>query len=455
MTSPFIWLSGADPDLLAACPHGERVKYVGLGGAVLTTSVMSAVSCGFALHMAMDLPIALCVVLAIAWGMAIMNLDRWLISGTQRHATLKQNLLLAAPRVLLGVLIGLVVSTPLTLRIFQDEINAELKVMQRESQDAFAKLLTTDARFTQIPALSGSVQKLQAELDRGPDVSGDPTVQQAQAAYDKVNLAYTKARALVICEDDGTCGTGRPGEGKSYRLKVEDRDRLEAERTEMKAELDEAEVTAQSTRATSLQQMQADLNVTRSKLNEANAAKKAAQGEFSAAEDENNGLLARMNALGRLGDKDLTMGLAHLVLILFLAAFEVLPVVFKILLGAGVPSVYDRLRDRKDEICHDLAVDEMAGDQDLTTYERNARLAAERASVDAYVQEVTDVQREVAQSVMRHWRNQQLQAAYQNPSQFMVPAGDDDDTLVLPPGSINQYVPNQHSPNGQTLPNTP
>ncbi|WP_229072849.1 DUF4407 domain-containing protein [Actinoplanes sp. DH11] len=434
MKSTFIWLSGADPDLLAACPYGEQAKYVGLGGAVLTTSVMSAVSCGFALHMAMDLPLALCVVLAIAWGAAIMNLDRWLIAGTQRHATLRQNLMLAAPRVLLGMLIGLVVSTPLTLRIFQDEINAELKVMQRESQDAFAVLLTTDARFQRIPALTASVREMQADLDRGPDVSADPTVRRAQAEYDRVSKAYQRASDLLVCEQDGSCGSGQPGPGSSYRLKKRIADGLRAERAETRASLNRARTTAQGTRAATLERLRNDLATTRAALRDATEAKAVAQREFGASEERNDGLLARMNALGRLGDKDLTMGLAHLVLILFLAAFEVLPVVFKILLGAGVPSVYDRLRDRKDEISHDLAVDDMTGRQDLTTHERQALLAAERAAVDAYVAEVADVQREVAHTVMRHWRKEQLDAAHRDPEQFMMPGEDDDDTLVLGPG---------------------
>ncbi|WP_045744170.1 DUF4407 domain-containing protein [Actinoplanes rectilineatus] len=446
MTSqPLIWLSGADPELLRACPHGERVKYAGLGGAVLTTSMLSALSCGFALNMAMDLPIPLCVLLALAWGAAIMNLDRWLISGTQRHATLRQNMLLAAPRVLLGVLIGLVVSTPLTLRVFQDEINAELRVMQREAQDSFARLLASDARFTRIPALSETVQTMQADLDRGPDVSGDPAVAQARTAYQAASKAHQEAADAVLCEQDGRCGSKQRGTGPSYQAKVRERNRLAQEKTESREVLAAAEKTAHGTRAGTLTRMRADLAATRETLAAAVAAKEAAQQEFGASEQENSGLLARMNALGRLGDKDLTMGLAHLVLILFLAAFEVLPVVFKILLGAGVPSVYDRLRDRKDELVHDRVAGEMGAEEDLAAYERQARQAAERASVDAYVQEVVEVQRQVASTVMQRWRQQQLSAARHDPSRFMVPPGDDDDTLVL--GSALPHVPAQHNPN--------
>jgi hypothetical protein len=350
----------------------------------------------------------------------LMNLDRWLISGTQRKATLWQNLMLAAPRVLLGVLIGLVVSTPLTLRIFQDEINAEIKAMQREAQDDFAQKLATDQRFARIPALSASITAMQADLGRGMDVSGDPTVTQARTDFAQADTAYQKAVQLVICEQDGTCGTKKRGEGDSFRLKLANRDRLKNDRDAKADALRAAETAARGTRTGSLARVGADL---------------AAEDAYAEAERNNHGLLARMNALSRITDRDPTLGLAHLVLIMFLTAFEVLPVLFKVLLSAGGASVYDRLREKKDETFHDVAVDELQGSQDLALHENAARRTAETAAVDAFVQEIVDVQAEVAQAVLAEWRQQQLAAARRNPAQFVMPDDDDpdDDTLVINP----------------------
>ncbi|MEU8232262.1 DUF4407 domain-containing protein [Actinoplanes sp. NPDC048967] len=459
MNSPLIWLSGADPEILRSCPYGERVKYLGLGGAVLTTSMLGALSCGFALHMAMRLPLVVCVVLALAWGVAIMNLDRWLISGTQRRATIGQNLMLAAPRVLLGVLIGLVVSTPLTLRIFQDEINAELQVMQREAQDTFARKLATDERFARIPQLTESVAAMQADLDKGGDVSGNPAVAKARADYAAADQAYQKAVDQVICENDGKCGTGKAGQGKSYQLKKANRDRLKRERAAQAEVVAQAEAAARGTRTGSLGQVRTDLEATRAELARSIEARDAAQAEFAASERNNEGLLARMTAMSRLTDANATLGTAHLVLILFLTAFEVLPVLFKILLSIGSPSVYDRLRERKDEAFHDVAADDLQGGQDLALYENQARRTAETASIDAFVQEIVDVQREVAQTVLQEWRHQQLKAAHQNPMQFVMPA-DDDDTLVLGAGQSGPFVnpapaPAPRSPNGYSVPTIP
>ncbi|WP_242606971.1 DUF4407 domain-containing protein [Protofrankia symbiont of Coriaria ruscifolia] len=131
MRRPLIWLSGANPQLLARCPT-DRAKYVGVGSAVLTTSLMAAASCAFALHMGLRLSVASCLLVGGAWGLAIMGLDRWLVASVQRRDHWYQNLLIALPRLALAVLIGLVISTPLVLRIFEPEIQAELVDIHRE-----------------------------------------------------------------------------------------------------------------------------------------------------------------------------------------------------------------------------------------------------------------------------------------------------------------------------------
>jgi len=298
---------------------------------------------------------------------------------------------------------------------------------------------------------------MQADLDRGGDVSGDPAVAKVRADYAAADKAYQAAVSEVICEDDGSCGSGKAGQGKSFQLKKNNRDRLKSERAALAGAVAQAEAAARGTRTGSLGQVRTDLAAARAALADSIAARDAAQAEFAASERNNEGLLARMTAMSRLTDANATLSLAHLVLILFLTAFEVLPVLFKILLSIGNPSVYDRLRERKDEAFHDVAADDLQGGQDLALYENQARRTAETASIDAFVQEVVDVQREVAQTVLQEWRHQQLTAAQQNPMQFVMPA-DDDDTLVLTPVQSGPFInpaPAPRSPNGYSLPNHP
>src|SRR5258708_3159287 len=141
-----IWLSGAQPDILAQCKQ-DRPKYIGVGSAVLVTSSVAVVSMTFALHIALPpnfplpLPFAspfalhialaakfpVAVPFAFAWGLAIMSLDRWLVVSLVRQSPLRY-FLLALPRLLLGLLFGVIISTPLTLQIFHVEIDNQIAI---------------------------------------------------------------------------------------------------------------------------------------------------------------------------------------------------------------------------------------------------------------------------------------------------------------------------------------
>jgi hypothetical protein len=107
-----IWLSGADLDTLSRSPR-ERRKFSGLGGVVLTTSCMASVSMAFALHNGVRAALWAAIVVALLWGLAIANLDRWLIVAATRRKKWWQNLASAAQRTSLpysGVATGPAVS---------------------------------------------------------------------------------------------------------------------------------------------------------------------------------------------------------------------------------------------------------------------------------------------------------------------------------------------------------
>ena len=66
------------------------------------------------------------------WGMMIFNLDRYIVSGMRKKSNFLKEFAMAAPRIVLAVFIGIVIATPLELKLFESEINAELGMMQQE-----------------------------------------------------------------------------------------------------------------------------------------------------------------------------------------------------------------------------------------------------------------------------------------------------------------------------------
>lgn len=122
------WCAGADKEILKYSSYADHVKYVGIGGVVLATGFMAALSMGFAMHTIFE-NWAVTVTIAIAWALIVFNLDRFIVSSTGKgdgdSSISGKELLNALPRLLMAVLLGLAISAPLETKIFSKEIERE------------------------------------------------------------------------------------------------------------------------------------------------------------------------------------------------------------------------------------------------------------------------------------------------------------------------------------------
>src|ERR1700712_1544562 len=156
-------LAGARLDVLQVAP-GSRTKYVALGGVLLSTGGLAALSAAFAVHMALGAPWLIALAVGLGWGLVIVNLDRMLLVGMAHDASWLRNIAMAVPRIALAVLLGTVISTPLTLQVFSKEIDATIVTLQAEAADDFTTGLDADARYAQIPVLQKKIADEQAVL---------------------------------------------------------------------------------------------------------------------------------------------------------------------------------------------------------------------------------------------------------------------------------------------------
>ena len=121
----FIFCSGADSTILETCSQGERNKYAGIGATVFFTAVMAFIASGYALYTVFD-NIYTSIFFGFIWGLLIFNLDRYIVSTIKKRDSFKSELLQAAPRIVLAVIIAIVISKPLEMKIFEKEINQVL-----------------------------------------------------------------------------------------------------------------------------------------------------------------------------------------------------------------------------------------------------------------------------------------------------------------------------------------
>ena len=385
-------LAGARPDLLAAAP-GARARFVALGGVLLSTGGLALLSAAFAVHMALGASWIIAVLAGVAWGVVIVNLDRMLLVGMAHDASVRRNLALAVPRVGLGLVLGVVIATPLTLQVFHKEINTEIVTLQAEAADAYKTSLEADARFEGLPELREKVTAEQAIVASGGRT--DPalatvhaTLATEQAAYDDAVTTYQRLADRAQCEIDGTCGTGDAGEGAAYASAKAAADAQRAVVAAAKARLDAATTAAEDAGARSLAQTQADLATDEAELATLTAQQSRLQAAFDATNEDNGGILIRLEALERLSDKSATLGMAHVMLSLLFMCIELLPVLMKVLLNFGPPSAYDRLNALRDR--SDLDVEELQQDARREVEEALAQLLvmAEKDRVERQKQDL-------------------------------------------------------------------
>ncbi|MFK7756791.1 MAG: DUF4407 domain-containing protein [Flavobacteriales bacterium] len=237
MLKEFFWMcSGADTDLLSECPKSEQIKFAGIGGTIFFTALLATIASAYALFTVFD-NIFIAIVFGMVWGFLIFNLDRFIVSSLKKREDKMDELLQAAPRIVLALIIAVVISKPLELKIFEKEIDRVLleqkNEMTLENQGQVAMIFDTQK------------QELQRE---STELKQDIALKSAE-----VNALYD----VFITEAEGTSGTGRLGKGPVYKEKREKHDAALKELGELKvsavqkqavidaqlAELDEKEKT--------------------------------------------------------------------------------------------------------------------------------------------------------------------------------------------------------------------
>lgn len=379
-------LAGARPDVLAVAP-GARPRFVALGGVLLSTGALAAVSAAFAVSMALGVwwPVALLV--GLGWGAVVVNLDRMLLVGMAHDSSLKRNLVMAVPRAGLALVLGVVVATPLTLQVFHKEIDAEIVVMQAEAADAHRTALEADTRFADLPALEERIAAQEAVIASGgrSDVglaSVRGGVAEKQAALDQAVAVGRELDAKAQCELDGTCGTGDAGTGEAYAQARAAADAQAAVVAAARSELAAATAAVSDAEERSASLAASSLDRDRAELARLTAELDRLQATFDDRNEGSGGILLRLEALDRLGDESGTLAAAQFMLSLLFMCVEVLPVLMKLLLNFSPPTAYDRLTALRDS--GDVEIEELAQESRRTVAQAKEELLvmAERERVD-------------------------------------------------------------------------
>lgn len=168
----FWWCAGIHKETLKKYPE-EYNKYISIGATIFFTGLFAALAGGYALYFVFSggsFALLYSIVFGIIWGLAIFNLDRYIVLSIDKTKGTFTQFLQALPRILLAVLIGLVISRPLELKIFDKEIKEHLRVEYLKQQQATIDTLNRTfenkyaAEYVQLQGLKTQADSLESSI---------------------------------------------------------------------------------------------------------------------------------------------------------------------------------------------------------------------------------------------------------------------------------------------------
>ena len=376
----FFWFcSGVHLNTLCKHPT-EYNKYFSIGATVFFTALFAALSGGYALWFVFsgsELAIVFAIVFGLLWGLAIFNLDRYIVSSISKRGSRFRQFLQATPRLILAILIAIVIARPLELKIFDKEIRSKLK--ENYLSDYKSRIDTINLSFNKKYALEitkrGSFQK------------------EADSLYKEINqLRYILNEEFFgekTAQTSGIKGYG-PFAKKKEGVIIEKEKRLAFLRAEIE-KLDNFISNRKEIDGLNGQTIPTDAQLNDLTLRAGFA-------------DRNRGL--SQIAVLRNGKEDGTTATAVLFISLLFVAFECLPVFVKLLSAKGPcdEEIFGREAIRMDELGRDV-------DKNLRINEAMHEHGIETAirKMKAFIDQKSEAEIAIEKEAINHWKSQELE----------------------------------------------
>lgn len=298
--------SGSNVHILKKTPS-EWNKFAGIGGIVLFTAVFATLSAGYAMFTIFD-DIWVSVGFAILWGLMIFNLDRYIVSSIKKTGTWWNQILMAIPRLILATFLGIIISKPLELKIFEKEVNKQLNTIIQRNKT-----------------------KLQAEMNgrilqqSGPFDTEKKQIQAKTIAYQKSYDSAAVELEKEILGKQSSLTSGKVGYGTNAKRKAELKEQRRQDLENYQKQI-----------APRLEYLDKEVSKVYT-----NIEKERDKTEIF--EDQFNGFAARLQALDELGKNSAIIGVAAAFIMGLFITLEISPVLIKLISSVGP---YDYLLEK-------------------------------------------------------------------------------------------------------------
>ena len=368
----FAWCSGARLYLLNACPTDYN-KYFGVGIIVFLTGIMASITGFFALYTIFQ-SYYIAAIFGIFWGILIFFLDWFIVSSLRKEEKFISELLYAIPRILLAILLAVVISKPLELKLFEREINAVLVSIKTESSIKYKQLL--EKEFEQIKILKLENTNLRNNIKNKEE--------QREQLFN-----------MIIKEAEGKSPTGKIGKGPVYREKKAEFERLNQNLTVLK-ENNTAQIKLNNKKIEELE------------LKQDEKIEQSTKEIYKA-----DGLLARLEAMSKLKDKNTTVNLASWFIFILFVLIEAAPILVKLLSRRGP---YDELIEKEEyeKIVEykklKLKAKLVANNYlEIIQQKDNLQIESEKRNNENLIKYIEEAKNDINKKVVEQWKENELE----------------------------------------------
>lgn len=374
----FFWIcSGVNREILRKCPT-DWSKYFGIGGLILFTALMASLSGGYAFFTIFD-SVPLAIAFGCFWGALIFNLDRFIVNTmySDGEPTISGlELLAGTPRLIIAIFLGIVISTPLEMKIFEDRIETQI---------------TLD----NINRINAAKEKLnegnQILIDRRSFLENK---------RNEISARLAKAEESVVIESEGSGRSGVAGHGPIYEDKVRQKEAIEKELENWKQTYEKELENIRNQIAINNDKVGGDIEKT----------------------TENKGFCVRYEAFSNAKKESTSVRIVSLFIMLMLIVIEIAPTFFKMMVSAGT---YDNLleaeRHKKKVISQKFISDindQINTEIKISTGKNQAKLEAELKTNKEILDQIASVQSEILQEAIKRWREEEMKKVQSDPAQY-------------------------------------
>jgi hypothetical protein len=432
----FLWSSGADLEILNQVPM-EKSKYFGIGGTIIFTALMASFAGGYAFFTAFK-STYLAIPFGLFWGSLIFNLDRYIVAsfgvGDGKKTISKLELIEAAPRLAMAIILGFVISTPLELKLFEKEINVEIQNIIREERALLGE--REKPTLDIISSKETEIQKLKNEQNiyesKAQDLSTKKTIEDQQISLIQAELSSLNAiiqsneKKFYYYDRIAKTATNEFDRNNAIRNQTPyNNSQYFKKRTELSnqiSKLNSSKFTrgqqyyeqakeARLSNQPKIVALEKEIVILNKKLDGIREENEEISKQYS-------GLMARLEALSRLTDKYTILFVVKWLITILFVFIEIAPILFKMMTERGP---YDDIVDR---IKHEYKVRQLEIqsniNQEINTAVRihtdkyEQKMNAELQSNKQILEAISVAQQEIAIVAIEKWKQEQKEILMKN-----------------------------------------